>query len=589
MSTFNGIVSEFPDIRIDFFRKNVNAPPPLACFLSHVHSDHLAGLESLKSPLINYAKGVLEARQQTFKHLDKILKPLPLEAPTFIELRPGQQIQVTLFDANHCPGAVMFLVEGDGKAILYTGDIRSEPWFVNAISRNPNLVEYTSGLKTLDKIYLDTSFTDDVPFQTKVDGIAELLRKISDYPDDTIFHLQAWTYGYEDVWIALSKALRSKAGEDLAEVGIGGGGDDLQREAELEPLDQDTLDTLFNRVLTSSETAVDLSDTLREGLDQLVSTGRNIPLDWDLDTLSTHSADEIIAMLIQKLSKSSKNQKPVHESALPKTIYFPYSRHSSLPELRHFVDVFRPKDVWPCTVSPAEWLKNGITVGSLFGWLCSDKDFEHDKVMQAFATAHALNSHHQQHDSQITTNSDRVPSSPVYKPQSPQRQRPSILSPKFVSQLLDTQVSDYQEDIVVALERPAEELAAQPEKSPIRYTGETSADLQSEGISQGLNRGIEPTESLPDNSIPRSSGQKRSFSNISQNETEDETEGETEDEEQETAYPLREPPGMSIAEGCSLARREAYLQMTRNLMGNSWTSLQLISTSNEYTSEEKEL
>jgi DNA cross-link repair 1C protein len=102
------------------------------------------------------------------------------------------------------------VVEGNGKAILYTGDIRSEPWFVNTISRNPNLVEYTSGLKTLDKIYLDTSFTEDVPFQTKAQGIAELLRKVSKYPDDTVFHLQAWTYGYEDVWVALSKALKSK-------------------------------------------------------------------------------------------------------------------------------------------------------------------------------------------------------------------------------------------------------------------------------------------------------------------------------------------------------------------------------------------
>lgn len=102
------------------------------------------------------------------------------------------------------------MVEGNGKAILYTGDIRSEPWFVNTVSRNPNLVEYTSGLKTLDKIYLDTSFTEDVPFQTKAQGIAELLRKVSKYPDDTVFHLQAWTYGYEDVWVALSKALKSK-------------------------------------------------------------------------------------------------------------------------------------------------------------------------------------------------------------------------------------------------------------------------------------------------------------------------------------------------------------------------------------------
>lgn len=104
------------------------------------------------------------------------------------------------------------MIEGDGKAILYTGDIRSEPWFVNCLARSPNLVEYTSRIKTLNKIYLDTSFIKDVPFQTKAQGISELLRKVSQYPKDTVFHIQAWTYGYEDVWIALSKALKSPVG-----------------------------------------------------------------------------------------------------------------------------------------------------------------------------------------------------------------------------------------------------------------------------------------------------------------------------------------------------------------------------------------
>lgn len=101
------------------------------------------------------------------------------------------------------------VIEGDGKAILYTGDIRSEPWFVNSLARSPSLVEYTCGIKALDKIYLDTSFTRDIPFQTKAEGIAELLRKVAKYPKDTVFHIQAWTYGYEDVWVALSKALKS--------------------------------------------------------------------------------------------------------------------------------------------------------------------------------------------------------------------------------------------------------------------------------------------------------------------------------------------------------------------------------------------
>ncbi|GJC89569.1 protein artemis [Colletotrichum liriopes] len=230
MSTFNGLVAEFPDIRIDFFRSHAGRRPPVACFLSHIHSDHLAGLETLRSPFVycsaatremllrlerypcrvNYAKGILEARVQTYKHLKNLLKPLPLETPTTLELAPGSHIQVTLFDANHCPGAVMFLIEDLHHAILYTGDIRSEPWFVNSIARNPTVIEYTSGLKTLDKIYLDTSFITDVPFQTKAEGIAELLRKVALYPNDTIFHIQAWTYGYEQVWIALSKALKSR-------------------------------------------------------------------------------------------------------------------------------------------------------------------------------------------------------------------------------------------------------------------------------------------------------------------------------------------------------------------------------------------
>ncbi len=75
MSTFNGLVAEFPDIRgklklgpailgdvtqlgltdlpsaVDFFRSHPNLRPPLACFLGHIHSDHLAGLESLRAPL----------------------------------------------------------------------------------------------------------------------------------------------------------------------------------------------------------------------------------------------------------------------------------------------------------------------------------------------------------------------------------------------------------------------------------------------------------------------------------------------------------------------------------------------------------
>ena len=238
MSTFDGKVVEFPDIRIDYFRSSDSQRrPPLAYFLSHVHSDHLVGLESCKSPFIycspatrdillrlekyphrmNFAKGVLETQKQTYRHLKKLLKAIPLETSTVIELSPGKEIQVTLFDANHCVGAVMFLIEGDGKAILYTGDVRSELWWVNSLTRHPVLLPYLSFPYTrLDTIYLDTTFVTmgrEDPyrhFPPKADGIKELLQKVDQYPRNTFFYFDAWTFGYEDVWQALSNFLGTR-------------------------------------------------------------------------------------------------------------------------------------------------------------------------------------------------------------------------------------------------------------------------------------------------------------------------------------------------------------------------------------------
>ena len=62
MSTFKGIVAEFPQIRIDYFRHQPGHKAPLACFLSHVHSDHLAGLESLRAPFVYCSSATREVR-----------------------------------------------------------------------------------------------------------------------------------------------------------------------------------------------------------------------------------------------------------------------------------------------------------------------------------------------------------------------------------------------------------------------------------------------------------------------------------------------------------------------------------------------
>lgn len=115
---------------------------------------------------------------------------------------------------------------------------KAEPWWVDYLSRHPVLIPYAVGIKRLDKIYLDTSFVGRTKthqlFSPKVcsssprnrtklirlqhEGIRELLEKVGKYPQDTIFHFNTWTFGYEDVWVALAAAFDTKACRDYSPI-----------------------------------------------------------------------------------------------------------------------------------------------------------------------------------------------------------------------------------------------------------------------------------------------------------------------------------------------------------------------------------
>ncbi|KAL9000220.1 MAG: hypothetical protein Q9169_001122 [Polycauliona sp. 2 TL-2023] len=76
------------------------------------------------------------------------------------------------------------------------------------------MVPYTHGLRCLDKVYLDTTFAvNSEPyrsFPTKAQGVGDLLREVSNFSSDTVFHFNAWTFGYEEVWMALAAHLVSQ-------------------------------------------------------------------------------------------------------------------------------------------------------------------------------------------------------------------------------------------------------------------------------------------------------------------------------------------------------------------------------------------
>ena len=54
---------------------------------------------------------------------------------------------------------------------------------------------------------------------------------------------------------------------------------------------------------------------------------------------------------------------------LPKRITFPYSRHSSLEELRDLVRIFKPRAVYPCTVDEHRW-NEGQFNSNLYSVVC---------------------------------------------------------------------------------------------------------------------------------------------------------------------------------------------------------------------------
>ena len=115
----------------------------------------------------------------------------------------------------------MFLIQSESKTVLYTGDIRAEPWWVQSLKRHPVMIPFSTGLQKIDRVYLDTTFATKSKahqhFPTKMEGIGELLKKVAQYPPTTIFHFHAWTSGYEDVWYALSSALDCQVGRSPKE------------------------------------------------------------------------------------------------------------------------------------------------------------------------------------------------------------------------------------------------------------------------------------------------------------------------------------------------------------------------------------
>ncbi|KAI1306460.1 hypothetical protein EDD11_004752 [Mortierella claussenii] len=227
MSTFDGLIREFPTVAIDHFRAR---PGVQVYLLSHVHSDHLTGLAAKDwdaplycSPITATWLPMLASRsKQTafelgqdrvldrkYAHLTPFLRPLATDIPHYLDLGNGRQARLSLIPAHHCPGAVMFLLQDDRSCILYTGDARNETVDLQALSRMPI---FTTATQRIDRLYLDTTYCHPAfqEFPSRDFVVSDLITFIHRRPRLAHYYIDAWTFGYEEIWIGLSKAFHTK-------------------------------------------------------------------------------------------------------------------------------------------------------------------------------------------------------------------------------------------------------------------------------------------------------------------------------------------------------------------------------------------
>ncbi|XP_021774860.1 DNA cross-link repair protein SNM1-like [Chenopodium quinoa] len=170
-------------------------------FLTHFHLDHYQGLTK------SFSYGKIYCSMITAKLVNaKIgipwdkLQVMPLNQKISVA-----GINVTCYDANHCPGSIIILFEPpNGKAVLHTGDFRF----------NEEMAKSASQLGChIDTLILDTTYCDpqyNFPKQeVVVQFIIEAIQAES-FNSKTLFLIGSYTIGKERVFLEAARVLRKK-------------------------------------------------------------------------------------------------------------------------------------------------------------------------------------------------------------------------------------------------------------------------------------------------------------------------------------------------------------------------------------------
>ncbi|XP_078806823.1 5' exonuclease Apollo isoform X2 [Oryzias latipes] len=199
----NGKIIPHTPLAVDFWHVR-KCPSARLFFLSHMHADHTVGLTSTWSGRPIYCSPVTaKLLHLKLKVKEQWIHPLEIGEQNLLPLDDigKETLTVTLIDANHCPGAVMFLFQGYFGSILYTGDFRYSP----SMLREPCLKNNI----TIDVLYLDDTNCDPnrtLPSRQKAtQQIKEIIRS---HPDHNVV-IGLYTLGKESLLLELAKEFQT--------------------------------------------------------------------------------------------------------------------------------------------------------------------------------------------------------------------------------------------------------------------------------------------------------------------------------------------------------------------------------------------
>ncbi|XP_055332654.1 DNA cross-link repair 1A protein-like [Paramacrobiotus metropolitanus] len=294
-------------------------PNVFGYFLSHFHSDHYIGLTKRFCRPI-YCSAITARLVASRLGVDaQWINAVPMDVPVTVD-----GIEVTLLEANHCPGSVLFLFRmQNGTVYLHTGDFRADP---SVIGKNP----FLQNLRNISKLYLDTTYLDPyydfVSQDAAVEFAAELAQQYVKRNPKTLIICGTYSVGKEKIFMRIAECLGCKVAVMNYKLQL------------LKCFEWENLNAMLTNDWQSAQVHVLPMRSLNlASLEEHLMKHRNY--------------NEVLALLptgweYNKKLLSLKDIKP--KKMGPVSLYgLPYSEHSSYRELEWFVKFLRPKEVIP--------------------------------------------------------------------------------------------------------------------------------------------------------------------------------------------------------------------------------------------------